>query len=267
MVHLFPGRFAGKIVAITGGGGGVGAAMAKRYLAEGAKVLIADLHQTQAADTIKSAEAGTVHYHQCDLSTADGATSVVSETVARFGGIDIIHNNASAMPWGKVDEMDPSVWTHSLRVGLDAPFWIVRAAIPEMKKRGGGSIVNTLSSCAFVGDAGLSCYGAAKAGLMNMTRAMAIDYAPDNIRVNAVAPGWTNTPMAKSLSATPQVKKLVAASTPMARPADPSEIAAVGLFLASDDASFVTGASMFTLLQVSPLAFTRLDEVQRLKLR
>lgn len=245
MVHTFTGRFAGKIVAITGGGGGLGAAMAKRYLAEGAKVLIADLHQTQAAETIKNAEKGTVLFHRCDLSTEQGATSVVTATVAEFGGIDIVHNNASAMPWGKVEDMDTNIWTQSLRIGLDAPFFIARAAIPEMRKRGGGSIVNTLSTCAFIGDAGLSCYGAAKAGLMNMTRAMAIDHAPDNIRVNAVAPGWIDTPMAKSLSATPEVRKLVAQSTPMARPADPSEIAAVGLFLASEDASFVTGASTF----------------------
>ena len=104
--------------------------------------------------------------------------------------------------------------------------------------------MNTLSTCAMIGDAGLACYGAAKAALANMTRAMAIDYAPENIRVNSVAPGWIDTPMAKALSSTPEIRSAVAASTPLGRPADPGEIAAVGLFLASDDATFVTGASM-----------------------
>jgi len=242
MVLLIPSRFEGKVVAITGGASGVGAAMTRRYVAEGAKVLIADICDAAKGEAFQAEfPPGSVYFHQVDIATPEGAQSVITETVKQFGGVDIVHNNASAFAWGKVPDMDPEHWGRGFKVGVEAPFWICRLAIPEMKKRGGGAIVNTLSTAGLTGDFGLACYCSAKAALANLTRVMGADHATENVRVNAVAPGWIDTPMAAALSATPEIKALVASGTPMLRPAQPEEIAAVALFLASDDASYVTG--------------------------
>ena len=247
MVHQFPGRFQGKVVAITGGASGVGAALTRRYVAEGAKVLIADMCETEKGQSfVQELPEGSVHFHQCDISDADQATSVVTAAIEKFGDLDIVHNNASAFAWGAIPDMDPEHWARVFKVGVDGPFHICRAAITHMRKqttkKQRGAIVNTLSTSGLSGDKGLGCYCAAKAALANLTRAMGADHALEGIRVNGVAPGWINTPMSASLSATPAVRELVASSTPMHRPAEPEEIAAVATFLASEDASFVTGA-------------------------
>lgn len=251
MVLEFPGRFAMKVVAITGGASGVGAAMVKRYVAEGAKVLIADMCDADKGNSFASSfPNNAVHFYQCDISSIEGAEGLVAETVKQFGGIDILHNNASAFAWGPIPEMDTDKWMRVFDVGVHAPFYICRVAIPHMKKRGGGAIVNTISTSGLQGDFGLGCYCAAKAALANLTKAMGADHAKDKIRVNGVAPGWIDTPMAAALSATPQIKELVANSTPMHRPAQPEEIGAVAMFLASEDASFVTGSSLLSLPHV-----------------
>jgi meso-butanediol dehydrogenase/(S,S)-butanediol dehydrogenase/diacetyl reductase len=243
MVLHIPKRFDNKVVAITGGASGVGAALTERYVEEGARVLVADICDSAKGLAFQNSfPEGKVHFHQVDISTSEGARSVVSTTVEKFGGIDIVHNNASAFAWGKVTEMDPTHWGRVFSVGVEAPFWICREAIPEMKKRGGGAIVNTISTAGLMGDFGLACYCSAKAALANMTRAMGGDHAMDNIRINGVAPGWIDTPMAAALSATPETKAFVAKGTPMGRPAQPEEIAAVAMFLTSEDASYVTGA-------------------------
>jgi len=243
MVLSFPGRFEGKVVIVTGGASGVGEALTKRYVSEGAKVLVADFCDTEKGTTFVSQfPKGSVYFHRCDIGDSESAAGLVSMTITQFGRVDIVHNNASAFAWGTIPEMDPESWKRVFRVGVDGPFYICRAAIPQMIKQGGGAIVNTLSTSALNGDVGLGAYCAAKAALGNLTRAMAADHAQQNIRINAVAPGWINTPMAAALSATPEVHALVAQSTPMRRPADPREIAAVATFLASDDASFVTGS-------------------------
>lgn len=241
MVLSFPGRFEGKLVAITGGVSGLGAAMARRYVAEGAKVLVADMNREAGEDFVAQFPQGSAFFHQCDIGTPEGATGVVTAAVEKLGGLDIVHNNASAFGWGNVVDMNPDHWHRVFRVGVDATFYISRAAIPELRKRGGGSIVNTASTCGLIGDFGLGCYAAAKAAIVNLTRSMAGDHARENIRVNAIVPGWMDTPMSAALSATPATHELVASSTPMHRPANPAEVAAAALFLASDDATFVTG--------------------------
>jgi meso-butanediol dehydrogenase/(S,S)-butanediol dehydrogenase/diacetyl reductase len=242
MVHTFPGRFSGKVVAITGGASGMGAAMVERYVAEGAKVLIADMCPVEKGQQLASRyPKGLVYFHRVDISDSEQATSVVTETIKQFGDIDIVHNNASAVVWGAVDEMDPSQWSRCFKVGVDGPFWICRAVIPHFKKKQGGNIINTISTAGLIGDKGFACYCAVKAALANLTRAMAGDHAQHGIRINAVAPGWCDTAMATALSATPEIKEMVASSTPMHRPGTPAELAAVLMFLASDDASFVTG--------------------------
>ncbi|KAK7207662.1 hypothetical protein BZA70DRAFT_287012 [Myxozyma melibiosi] len=243
MVHEFPGRFSGKIVAITGAASGMGAAMTKRYIAEGAKVLVADMcDEKKGKAFISQFPEGTAYFYRVDISTPEAAASVVTETIKQFGDLHIVHNNAAAVAWGKIPDMDPKAWHRVFQVCVDAPFYIMREAIPYMQKKKYGVIVNTVSSAGLIGDLGLGCYCAAKAALANLTRAMGADHAQEGIRINAVAPGWTRTAMTEALSATPEVHELVASTTPMHRPGEPEELAAVMMFLASDDASDVTGA-------------------------
>lgn len=256
MVHQFPGRFASKVVAITGGASGVGAALTRRYVAEGAKVLIADIcDEAKGRSFISQFPAAMVYFHRCDISTEEGARSVVTKTIEQYNDLDIIHNNASANAWGPIPDMDPAQWTRVFKVGVDAPFYICREAIPYMRKQTHkaerGCIINTVSTAGLVGDKGLAAYSAAKAALANLTRAMAADHAQEGIRINSIAPGWIDTPMAGALSATPDIRKLVEESTPLGRPATPDEIASCLMFLASDDASFVTGAGKSTMPESS----------------
>lgn len=244
MVHNFPGRFDGKIVAITGGASGMGAAMVKRYIAEGAKVLIADMcDEKKGQEFVAQFPGGKAYFHRVDISDAAGATSVITETIKQFGDLDIVHNNAAAFAHGQIPDMDPEQWSRVFKVGVDAPFYICRAAIPHMKAKNSGVIINTVSTSGIVGDLGVGCYCAAKAALANLTRVMGADHAKDGIRINAVAPGWTNTAMATAINSNPELHQLMASSVPMDRPAEPEEVAAVMLFLASDDASNVTGSS------------------------
>lgn len=246
MTHTFPGRFDGKVVAITGGVSGIGAAMARRYVAEGAKVLVADMCDEKKGEDFAAQFDGKVYFHKCDISDGAQATSVVTETIKQFGDLDIVHNNAAAVAAGPIPEMEYDQWRRVFSVGVDAPFHICKAAIPYMAKqthkKTRGVIVNTSSSAGVIGDVGLGCYGAAKAAIANLSRAMAADHAGDNIRINCVAPGWTQTPMTTALERTPEVKALVAASTPRGQPGSPDELAAVMLFLTSEDAANVTGA-------------------------
>ncbi|RFU27292.1 hypothetical protein B7463_g9055, partial [Scytalidium lignicola] len=247
MVLSFPGRFEGKVVAITGGASGIGAAMTSRYIAEGAKVLVADMcAEEKGKSFVAGFPEGKAYFHRVDISSAEGARSVVTKTIEVFGDLDIVHNNAAAVAWGQIPDMKFDQWSRVFQVGLDAPFHICQAAIPEMKKhtekKTRGVIINTVSSAGLIGDEGLGCYAAAKAGLANLTRSMAADHAPDGIRINAVAPGWTDTPMSGALAADPEIAKILSSAIPMDRPGHPDELAAVMLFLASDDASYVTGS-------------------------
>ncbi|EXJ83043.1 hypothetical protein A1O3_06860 [Capronia epimyces CBS 606.96] len=247
MVYTFPGRFDGKVVAITGGASGIGAALTKRYIAEGAKVLVADMcDEAKGQGFIAQFPPEQVYFHHADISDPAQATSVVTKTIEHFGDLDIVHNNAGYPAYGQIPDMSVDDWARVFQVGVDAPFHIFRAAIPEMKKhtekKTRGVFVNTISSAGIYGDEGLGCYGAAKAALANLTHSMAADHALDGIRINAVAPGWTRTPMTAALSETPEIFEHVASAVPMHRPGEPEELAAVLMFLASEDASYVTGA-------------------------
>lgn len=228
---------------VTGGASGLGAAMVTRYISEGARVLVADMNPVTGSEFCAKFPSGSAIFFECDIGTPEGATAVITTAVEKLGGIDIIHNNASAFGWGSVVDMNPEHWHRVFRVGVDAPFYIARAAIPEMRKRGGGAIINTASTCGLTGDTGLACYTAAKAALVNLTRSMAGDHGMENIRVNAVVPGWMDTPMAAALKATPEAFEACASANPMHRPGQPEEVAAAAMFLASDDASFITGTS------------------------
>jgi meso-butanediol dehydrogenase/(S,S)-butanediol dehydrogenase/diacetyl reductase len=233
-------RLLDKVAIVTGGASGIGRATVERFVAEGARVLIADLDGDGAASlaTDLGDAAGSV---QVDVTNYDAVESMVAQSVEAFGGLDIIFNNAGISSMGRVDELDIDAWQRVIDVDLTAVFYGCKAAVPAMRQRGGGAIVNTASISGMFGDWGIPAYNAAKGGVMNLTRAMAADHARDNIRVNAVCPGGVETAMTDALVHSRRAQAQYERLVPQARMGRPEEIAAAVAFLASDDASYVNG--------------------------
>jgi len=262
MFAPIPNRFAGKVVAITGGASGIGAALAGRYIAEGARVLIADicdvgtgqafaahLNSTISGVLVQPNDLKAAVFHYCNLVVPEEAAGVVTATIEAFGTIDILHNNAGAVAMGTVPDMQPDDWHKMYQLHIDAPFYTSRAAVQHMltksaalahdKKQSRGVIINTVSTAGVQGEAGMAAYSSSKAALLSLTRVMAVDHAMDGIRVNAVAPGYTNTPLAALGS---NAASLLINQLPMHRAAEADEVASAMMFLASEEASYVTGA-------------------------
>jgi len=239
-------RLAGKVAIVTGGNAGIGEAIAKLFAQEGAAVTITGRRSSEldrvAADIAKKngkalAIAGTV--------TNEGhARDVVRRTIQQFGQIDVLVNNAGTGDFGKrLHEIDDTTWTQVLDVNLTGVFRMTRAVVPEMLKRGRGAIVNISSIASLVGIPTLPAYAASKGGLDALTRALAIDYAQDGIRCNVVNPGLIDTPMAAPLMSNPEQLEPILSHYPIRRPGKSEEVAKMVLYLASDDAAWVTGAT------------------------
>ena len=235
-------RFTNKVALVTGGTSGIGAATARLIVREGGSVMMADLGD-QAGDSLV-AELGAVNssYRACDVAAIEQVELLVAATIERFGQIDILFNNAGVTGMGSTTTTEPDLWRRVLEVDLFSVFYCCRAAIPHMLANGGGAIVNTASISGMVGDFGMASYNAAKGGLINYSRNLALDYATSGIRVNVVCPGVTDTPMIAGVAQVPGLLKAFIAPVPMARLGSPEEIAEVVAFLASDAASFMTGA-------------------------
>ncbi|MEL6298615.1 MAG: SDR family NAD(P)-dependent oxidoreductase [Pseudomonadota bacterium] len=230
-------RFTGKSVVVTGGANGIGAAIAKRMVDEGASVLICD----READTAE-ALAGTLGERAVartlDVASRADVEAAVAAAVDRFGRLDVMFANAGIVDREPFLDMTDDLWERVLATNLSGTFYSGQAAARAMVKAGTkGAIVTTASNSGVFGGRGRAAYGASKAGIINLTQTMAIELAEHGIRVNAVAPGATRTRAVHGDTPPPSV----AARMPMARFGDPAEIAAVAAFLASDDASFVTG--------------------------
>ncbi|MDA0566305.1 SDR family NAD(P)-dependent oxidoreductase [Streptomonospora sp. S1-112] len=237
---------AGKNVVVTGGGSGIGRASALRFAAEGARVLIADLN----AETAESAAAevraagGTAEVVAGDLSRQEVVDEVVAAAVERLGGIDVLVNNAGIMDdLSATADVTDAVWERLIRVNLTAPFLLTRAALPHMLERGKGSIVFTASEASLRGSAAGTAYTAAKHGVVGLVKSTAVMYRDHGIRVNAVAPGGTATAIAVEAAPAPGGPTVVGTyATNIGRVADPAELAAAIVFLASDAASNISGA-------------------------
>ncbi len=237
-------RFSGKVAIVTGGASGIGAAFARRLHGEGAAVMIADLDAVNGAALAQELGANAAF---CVVDVADPAAmeQLVEACVTQFGGLDILYNNAGIGCFGQTPDLSIADWHRVVAVNLDAVFYGCRAAIPQMRKRGGGAIVSTASASGMAGDFGFTAYNATKAAVINYTRSLAIDHAADNIRANAVCPGPVETPiLMNGVNAIAGLKAEWEAVVPAKRFARPEEIAAVAAFLVSDDASYVTGVSV-----------------------
>ncbi len=245
--------FGGKVCLVTGAGSGIGRATAMGFAQRGGKVVVADVNGDSTASVVAeiAATGGTAIAVTADMTQPRQIDAMLDRAVEAYGRLDVLHNNAFGVPgtlqgrrMARVADMDQNVWDYTLQVGLTAVMQATRGALPIMLRQGGGAIVNTASISGLFGDYGIAAYNAMKAGVANFTRVVAMEYAPHNIRCNCICPGAIDTPLLqRSLDTIQGFAQATVAAIPMGRLGRPEEMANVVMFLASDLASYVTGAA------------------------
>lgn len=235
---------ANKVAIVTGGGSGIGRAIAVLYASEGASIVVSDIDEKGGNDTVSAivASGGAAIFVKADTSKPDDSKQVVERAVAHFGGLHIAVNNAGiGGPLKPTGEYPIDGWDKVISINLSGVFYGMRYQIPAMLASGGGSIVNIASILGKVGTPGSPAYVAAKHGVIGLTEASALEYAQHNIRINAVGPGYIVTPLLTN-ALTPDVMKSLESLHPMGRLGTSEEVAELALWLNSDKASFVTGS-------------------------
>jgi len=242
----FDRLLADQVALITGAASGQGSAAALLFGAQGAKVVIADVNDDGAAETVRmleerGAEGVAVH---ADVSSRPDIDRMVDATVERFGRLDVLYNNAAVQMSGRLVDCTEEEWDLTIATNLSAIFWACRAALPALLD-GGGSVINIASTLGLIGSEGYAAYGAAKAGLVLLTRQLAVEYGPA-VRANVIAPGSIDTPrFRKVLEKTPGAAQFVEGlehTIPVRRLGRAEDVAAIALFLASDQSAYVSGA-------------------------
>lgn len=234
-------RFKDKVVIVTGGASGIGEASVRAFAREGAKVVIADFadHGQALADELGADKALFI---KIDVTDSEAVQAMITKTVAQFGRLDVMFANAGIAADGPIDELEESAWQRTIDINLGGVYLCDKYAIQQFLKQGGGVIVNCGSIHSHVGKRGVTAYAAAKGGVKLLTQTLGIEYGAKGIRVNAVCPGYIDTPL---LSHIPDdAKEKLVALHPMGRLGRAEEVANAVLFLASDEASFVTGSSL-----------------------
>jgi NAD(P)-dependent dehydrogenase (short-subunit alcohol dehydrogenase family) len=237
-------RLQGKVAIITGGGSGIGRATAELFAREGASVVVADFNADAAEEVARSIQKSG---HRAvgvfvDVSDFNSGQHMVDVTLEAYGGIDILFNGAAILAFGTALDTDEKTWNRVMAVNLNGTFWCCKAVLPLLIKRGGGSIINVSSSTGSHDAKGNTvAYVTSKGGVTLMTKAMAIDHAKAKVRINALCPGPTDTPMLRSVLSPAEMDSF-ALTFPMGRMGLPQELAYAALFLASDESSFITGA-------------------------
>jgi len=252
-------RLAGKVAIVTGGASGIGAETARLFALHGAKVLLTDanaaLGRSVSAEVV--AKGGTASFVEQDVASEARWAEVVAEAEKRYGRVDILCNIAgisgrdprqniqtSLVGGGRITDQTLEQWNKVLEINATGTFLGTKAVIPAMQRAGGGSIINISSICGIIGSHSNAAYHASKGAVRIFSKAAAIQYAPDKIRVNSVHPGFVDTPMTKPGHANPEVANIRLAATPLGRFGTPADIAAGCLYLASDEAAWVTGSEL-----------------------
>ncbi|MCL6262979.1 SDR family NAD(P)-dependent oxidoreductase [Craterilacuibacter sp. RT1T] len=241
------GRLQNKVAFISGGGSGIGAATAQRFAEEGAYVFICGRREAPLAAVAESirAHGGKADYIVADVSDEASIAGAIRQAATRGGKLDIVVNNAMAYSWGSIADTDTAAWRSNFTTTVDGTFWGTRAAMQIFREQGsGGAIVNLASICGLFGTAWMAGYSAAKAAVINFTRATASEGAASGVRANVVIPGVVETPATAGMLSDDKTRAGTEKLIPMKRVGQPLELANAILFLASDEASYVTGACL-----------------------
>ncbi len=240
-------RFAGKSVLVTGAGSGIGRAAALAFSGEGARLIISDVDDAGGQSTTEMIRdrGGEAEFVQADVSRAADCAAMVERASSCFGRLDVAFNNAGInLQVAPIVDIEEAQWQRIVAINLTGVFLSMKYEIPVMKRTGGGTIVNTASVGGLIGTAGVTAYCATKHGVVGLTKSAALDHIRDGIRINAICPGGTLTPMLAEWFKHAEVERAALSQTPIGRMADPAEIAQAVLFLASEESSFMVGHAM-----------------------
>lgn len=228
------------VAIVTGGAKGIGKGIVAEFIDEGAKVVLTDI-DTQEGETV--ADDLGCEFKHCDVSNYEEVEAVISSTVEEFGRLDVIVNNAGIGSESAIEEMELEEWERVIDINLDGVMHGTKAAIPHLRETE-GSVINIGSIYGLVGGKGAAAYSAAKGGVVNFTQQVAVDYAVENIRVNCICPGFIETPLTSEILQDERFYEFIQQRTPMDRAGQVEEVAPLAAFLASDDASYITGANI-----------------------
>jgi NAD(P)-dependent dehydrogenase (short-subunit alcohol dehydrogenase family) len=244
-------RLSDKVAIITGAASGIGAGTAALFAEHGARLVLVDRDcEGLAAISSSLAAAGAQVRSVCgDVAAAETITQVVAQAIEAFGQIDVVFNNAGIMPTGELTGFAEATWDHVMAVNVKAMYLMCKAVIPHMLQRGAGSIINTSSVMATLTEPGYEAYTTSKAAVVGLTKAIAVSYAEQGIRCNCICPGWVDTPLnqklAEELGGMEQLYPIIKRQQPLGRMASTREVGYAVLFLASDEASAVTGSALY----------------------
>lgn len=236
-------RFQQKVVVITGAGSGIGEATAQRFALEGASVVLAGRTVEKLHSTLATLAPGDHLVAPCDVSQADQVQALSHNVRAKYGRVDVLVNNAAIVVQGRIHDIAPEEWKTLMAINLDGVFYCVHYFMPALLITK-GNVVNVSSISGLRGDWGISVYNAAKGAVSNFTRALAMDYGADGVRVNAICPGLTMTALTERIRNAPQLLEKFTQRIPLNRAGEPADIASAIAFIASDDARYITGVNL-----------------------